>query len=82
MYKRRKKQPYYVQEYLRFWECGYYFPYIAGLPRRSMMTGSRPSVSVHLRIPSIMLMSTGLDAASATNSCRLWQAIPDGSLSM
>ena len=39
-------------------------------------------VSVHLRIPSIMSIKTVSDEDLAMNLCRLWQAIPDGNLSM
>ena len=42
----------------------------------------RLSVSVHLRIPSIMSIKTVSDEDLAMNLCRLWQAIPDGNLSM
>lgn len=42
----------------------------------------RSSVSVHLRIPLIMLIKMVSDEVMATSSCRLWQAIPDGNLSM
>ena len=42
----------------------------------------RLSVSVHLRIPSIMSIKTVSDEDMDTNSCRLWQVIPDGNLSM
>ena len=42
----------------------------------------RSSVSVHSRIPLIMSIKTVSDEAMATNSCRLWQVIPDGNLSM
>ena len=42
----------------------------------------RPSVSVPLRILSIMLIKTVSDEAMATNFYRLWQVIPDGNSSM
>ena len=42
----------------------------------------RLSVSVHLKILSIMSIKTVSDEDLAMNLCRLWQAIPDGNLSM
>ena len=42
----------------------------------------RSSVSDRLRILLIMSIKTVSGKAMATNSCRLWQAIPDGNLSM
>ena len=57
--------------------------YTARLLKRIMMKNShRPFVSVHLRILLIMSIKTVSDEVMATSSCRLWQAIPDGNLSM
>ena len=41
----------------------------------------RSSVSDPLRIPLIMSIKTVSDEDMGMNSCRLWQAIPDGNLS-
>ena len=41
----------------------------------------RSSVSDPLKIPLIISMKTVSDVDMDTNSCRLWQAIPDGNLS-
>ena len=51
---------------------------------RIMMKNNRhrPSVSGHLRIPSIMSTKMVSDGVMDTSSCRLWQVIPDGNLSM
>ena len=40
------------------------------------------SVSVHLRIHSIMSIKTVSGEDMDMNSCRLWQVMPDGNLSM
>ena len=56
---------------------------IARLLRRITMKSShRSSVSVHLKIPLIISIKTVSDEVMATSSCRLWQVIPDGNLSM
>ena len=61
---------------------------LAALPHRNiqlkrimMKNSHRSSVSDPLKIPLIISMKTVSDEDMGMNSCRLWQAIPDGNLS-